>query len=103
MPRSQHRKINPQKKLGYMQKTNAVTKDGLTRRAFLNAGLALAITIFGGAFGVVSVAGGAEGSAKGKTVGYITFGLQFEYQVAMGGGIKKKEPAPGFFLGMLQG
>ena len=73
-----------------MEKTHAVTKNSLVRHACLNAGLALAITIFGGAFGVVSVAGGAEGSAKGKPVEYITFGLQFEYQVAMVEGIKKK-------------
>ena len=73
-----------------MEKTHAVTKNGLVWHACLNAGLALAITIFGGAFGVVSVAGGAEGSAKGKPVEYITFGLQFEYQVAMVEGIKKK-------------
>jgi ribose transport system substrate-binding protein len=73
-----------------MEKMHVVTKYGLTRRACLYAGLTLAITIFGGAFGVASVARGAEGSAKGKTVGYITFGLQFEYQVAMVEGIKKK-------------
>src|SRR5260370_25015451 len=86
-----------------MQKTHAVTKDGLTRRAFLNAGLALAITICGGAFGVVSVAGGAEGSAKGKTVGYITFGLQFEYQVAMVEGIKKKAAEAGLVMQIVDG
>ena len=32
----------------------------------------------------------AEGDAKGKTVEYITFGLQFEYQVAMVEGVKKR-------------
>ena len=54
-------------------------------------------------FGVVSVAGGAEGSAKGKTVGYITFGLQFEYQVAMVEGIKKKAAEAGLVLRIVDG
>lgn len=86
-----------------MEKIRAVTKNGLVRHACLNAGLALAITIFGGAFGVVRVAGGAEGSAKGKTVGYITFGLQFEYQVAMVEGIKKKAAEAGLVLRIVDG
>src|SRR3984893_12234102 len=86
-----------------MEKIRAVTKNGLVRHACLNAGLALAITIFGGAFGVVRVAGGAEGSAKGKTVGYISFGLQFEYQVAMVEGIKKKAAEAGLVLRIVDG
>jgi ribose transport system substrate-binding protein len=86
-----------------MEKTHAVTKDGLMRRVCLNAGLALAIAIFGGAFGVVSVAGGAEGSAKGKTVGYIAFGLQFEYQVALVEGIKKKAAEAGLVMQIVDG
>src|SRR6202011_3155963 len=86
-----------------MEKTHAVTKNTLVRHAGLNAGLALAIAIFGGAFGVASVAGGAEGSAKGKTVGYITVGLQFDYQVAMVEGIKKKAAEAGLVLRIVDG
>ena len=55
------------------------------RRAFMSAGLALGVTILGGALGVPAVARGAEGGAKGKTVGYITFGLQFDVPDRHGG------------------
>jgi ribose transport system substrate-binding protein len=86
-----------------MKVIHAVIKDGLTRRALLPTGLALVLTIFGGAFGFARIAGGAEGSAKGKTVGYITFGLQFEYQVAMVEGIKKKAAEAGLILRIVDG
>ena len=86
-----------------MKIVHAVKKVGLTRRACLHGGLALAVTIAVGAFGVVSMAGGAEGNAKGKTVGYITFGLQFEYQVAMVEGIKKKAAEAGLVLRIVDG
>src|SRR5438105_1226006 len=86
-----------------MEKAYVVKNVSLTRRACLNAGLALAMALSGGAFGIVSVADGAEGSAKGKTVGYITFGLQFEYQVAMVEGIKKKAAEAGLALRIVDG
>ncbi len=43
------------------------------------------------------------GDAKGKTVEYITFGLQFEYQVAMVNGIKKKAAEAGVKLNVIDG
>ena len=39
----------------------------------------------------------AQGDAKGKTVEYITFGLQFEYQVAMVDGVKKSAAEAALF------
>src|SRR6266567_137417 len=86
-----------------MKKIDAVIKKGLTCRAFLNVGLALAILMFGEAFGIPVVARGAEGGAKGKTVGYITFGLQFEYQIAMVEGIKKKAAEAGLVMQIVDG
>ena len=45
----------------------------------------------------------AEGDAKGKTVEYITFGLQFEYQVAMVEGVKKRAEEAGIILNVIDG
>jgi ribose transport system substrate-binding protein len=86
-----------------MKKIDPVRKNGLMRRAFMSAGLALGVTILGGALGVPAVARGAEGGAKGKTVGYITFGLQFEYQIAMVDGIKKKAGEAGLVMQIVDG
>lgn len=70
-----------------------------TRRAALGTVAALALTVaapVGGAYA-------APGDAKGKTVEYITFGLQFEYQVAMVNGIKKKAAEAGVKLDVIDG
>lgn len=45
----------------------------------------------------------AEGDAAGKTVEYITFGLQFEYQVAMVEGIKQRAEEAGIVLNVIDG
>ena len=45
----------------------------------------------------------AEGDAKGKPVEYITFGLQFEYQVAMVEGVKKRAKEAGIILNVIDG
>jgi ribose transport system substrate-binding protein len=65
----------------------------------LKAGMALVVMIFG----VAAAVRGAEGGAKGKTVGYVTFGLQFEYQVAMVDGIKKKAAEAGLVMNIVDG
>jgi ribose transport system substrate-binding protein len=81
-----------------MKKKDAARKNCLAPRAFLGVGLALGVTIFGGAVGVPTVARGAEGGAKGKTVAYVAFGLQFEYIVAMMDGVQKKAAEAGLIL-----
>jgi ribose transport system substrate-binding protein len=86
-----------------MKKIDPVRKNGLMRRTFMSVGLALGVTMLGGAVGVPAVARGAEGGAKGKTVGYITFGLQFEYQIAMVDGIKKKAGEAGLVMQIVDG
>ena len=86
-----------------MKKTDSVGKKGLVPRAFMSVGLALGITILSGAVGVPAAARGAESGTKGKTVGYITFGLQFEYQIAMVEGIKKKAEAAGLVMQIVDG
>ena len=86
-----------------MKKIDPVRKNGLMRRTFMSVGLALGVTMLGGAVGVPAVARGAEGGAKGKTVGYITFGLQFEYQFAMVDGIKKKAGEAGLVMQIVDG
>jgi ribose transport system substrate-binding protein len=82
-----------------------VRRDGTTRRAFLSrgAGLALAVMAFAGSTGLPGAALSAEGSPRGKRVGYITFGLQFEYQVAMVEGIKTKAADAGLVLQIVDG
>jgi ribose transport system substrate-binding protein len=50
-----------------------------------------------------SAPGRAEGGAKGKTVEYIAFGLQFEYQVALVGGVKKRAADAGVVLHVIDG
>jgi ribose transport system substrate-binding protein len=86
-----------------MIKKDSAMKNGFTCRAFLNAGLALGIMLFTGAIGVPGVAVSAESGARGKKVGYVTFGLQFEYQVAMVEGIKQKAAAAGLVLNIIDG
>ena len=86
-----------------MIKKDSAMKNGFMCRAFLNAGLALGIMLFTGAIGVPGVAVSAESGARGKKVGYVTFGLQFEYQVAMVEGIKQKAAAAGLVLNIVDG
>src|SRR4051812_24829680 len=73
----------------------------ITRRKTLSLGAAAA----GVAFSAMAPRGlwAAEGDAKGKTVEYITFGLQFEYQVAMVEGIKKRAAEAGLNLNIIDG
>ena len=80
-------------------------KSGLRRRQFLveNVGLALGAVVVGAVFGIPGLALSAENGAKGKSVGYVTFGLQFEYQVAMVEGIKKKAAEAGLNLTIVDG
>src|SRR5271166_6509674 len=83
-------------------------KNGIRRRTFLmgSALLALAVIIFGGAIGVPVAARSAEPGARGKTVQYLTFGidfnytsgLEFEYQTALLEGIKKKAAEAGLVM-----
>jgi ribose transport system substrate-binding protein len=82
-----------------------MTNSGSTRRTFLtgSARLALGFMILGGAIGIPVVAESAEGGARGKTVEYIAFGLQFEYQVALVEGIKKKAAEAGLVLRVVDG
>lgn len=74
----------------------------LNRRSILAMGSAAAIgTILLGSSTTSLRA--AEGAAKGKTVEYITFGLQFEYQVAMVEGVKKRAEEAGIVLNVIDG
>ena len=69
-----------------------------TRRAFFFGGAAIA--------GVVMLAMPNAAQAqgiKGKTVEYIAFGLQFEYQVALVNGIKKRAADAGVTLHVIDG
>ena len=70
-----------------------------TRRLALGGVAALALA----AATAASSAFAAAGDAKGKRVEYITFGLQFEYQVAMVNGIKKKAAEAGVQLDVIDG
>jgi len=72
--------------------------DKLTRRATTFGAAAL---IGLAAFGAARTAN-AQG-AKGKTVEYIAFGLQFEYQVALVNGIKKRAADAGVALHVIDG
>ena len=73
-----------------------------TRRHLLAMGTAAAL---GAAFFTASTSGlrAAEGDAKGKTVEYITFGLQYEYQVAMVEGVKNRAVEAGITLNVIDG
>ncbi|MCB1498190.1 MAG: sugar ABC transporter substrate-binding protein [Bauldia sp.] len=77
-----------------------MTTHTLTRRRLASLGVAtvLGFSVLGA--GLVSA---AEGDAKGKTVEYITFGLQFEYQVAMVEGVKKRAEEAGITLNVIDG
>jgi ribose transport system substrate-binding protein len=72
-----------------------------TRRQLLAFTTALAGVAAAASFPSIGMA--AEGGAKGKTVEYITFGLQFEYQVAMVDGIKKAAEQAGITLNIIDG
>ena len=68
----------------------------ISRRTLLS-GTAMTIALFA-APGIA-----AQGDAKGKTVAYITFGLQYEYQVAMVDGMKKRAEEAGIILNVIDG
>jgi ribose transport system substrate-binding protein len=68
----------------------------LDRRALLS-GAAMSLALLAGP------GFAAEGDAKGKTVEYITFGLQYEYQVAMVEGMKKRAEEAGLVLNVIDG
>jgi ribose transport system substrate-binding protein len=72
---------------------------GFTRRWVLSSGAAL-LAVAAAATNPVFA---AEGDAKGKKVEYITFGLQFEYQVAMVEGMKKRAEEAGIILNVIDG
>jgi ribose transport system substrate-binding protein len=82
--------------------------NGLTHRTFLmrSALLAIGVIIFGGAVGVPVGARSAEPGARGKTVRYLTFGidfnytggLEFEYQTAILEGIRKRAAEAGLVM-----
>jgi len=74
-------------KLGFTRRTAAVVIAAVTVMSF-SRGLAPAL---------------AEGGSKGKTVEYIAFGLQFEYQVALVNGIKKRAADAGVVLHVIDG
>lgn len=73
-----------------------------TRRNVLSISATAAIAAL--FFGTVTTGlHAAEGDAKGKTVEYITFGLQYEYQVAMVEGVKKRAAEAGIILNVIDG
>jgi len=76
-----------------------------TRRAMLKQGAALAVgtALLAGGIATSGAALAAGQTAKGKSVQYVTFGLQFEYQVAMVDGIRKKAKDAGINLQMIDG
>jgi len=86
-------------------------KNGLTRRTFLigSALLALWVITFGRAIGTPVLAGSAEPGSRGRTVRYLTFGIdfyhtpgrEFEYQTAMLEGINKKAAEAGLAMQVL--
>src|SRR4051794_25493489 len=86
-----------------MTKKDAAMKNGAVGRAFRRAGVVLGVVVITGVIGVPRVTLGAETGARGKRVGYVTFGLQFEYQVAMVDGIKKRADAAGLNLNIVDG
>ena len=72
--------------------------DTLTRRTALAATVAAMVGMSALA---PTTALSAQGDAKGKTVEYITFGLQYEYQVAMVEGMKKRAEEAGIVLNVI--
>ncbi len=76
-----------------------MTITDITRRA-MTLGVAAAVGL--AACGVVGSVR-AQSAAKGKTVEYIAFGLQFEYQVALVNGIKKRAADAGVVLHVIDG
>lgn len=72
------------------------------RRVLAGAGLAAAAA-FGATLGLPGRPSRADTGARGKRVEYITFGLQFEYQVALVAGIKKKAADAGLILRVIDG
>jgi len=71
----------------------------ITRRTLVAATIVALV----GTSALTGIASSAEGDAKGKTVEYITFGLQFEYQVAMVEGMKKRAEEAGIVLNVIDG
>jgi ribose transport system substrate-binding protein len=86
------------KTLNSESKEEPMKIDKLTRRATtFGASVLIGLATFGAAG-----AADAQG-AKGKTVEYIAFGLQFEYQVALVNGIKKRAADAGVALHVIDG
>lgn len=79
----------------------------LTRRALLLRGsrFALGAAALGGAFNraIPALAAAGTSGLRGKTIGYVAFGLQFEYQVALVNEIKKSAQAKGANLEVVDG
>ena len=75
-----------------------MTSRDKTRRVFLFGGAAIA------GVAMLAMPGAAQAQGiKGKTVEYIAFGLQFEYQVALVNGIKKRAADAGVTLHVIDG
>jgi ribose transport system substrate-binding protein len=75
-----------------------------SKRVFLGASAGLAAAaLSAGMLGLPRIARAAGGGARGKTVEYVAFGLQFEYQVALVDGIKKKAADSGLMLHVIDG
>jgi hypothetical protein len=93
---------------GRLIEIDPMTKNDIPPRTFLmgRAFLALGVIMFGGAIGLPEAARSAEPGARGKTVQYLTFGidfnytngLEFEYQTALLEGIKKKAAEAGLVM-----
>ncbi|SDR61425.1 sugar ABC transporter substrate-binding protein [Paraburkholderia tuberum] len=76
----------------------------ISRRTILKRSVAIAAaTLIVGGLSAPAGAIAAVPTAKGKSVQYVTFGLQFEYQVAMVDGIKKRAKDSGLNLETVDG
>ncbi|MGF6696769.1 ribose transport system substrate-binding protein [Paraburkholderia sp. MM5496-R1] len=76
----------------------------ISRRTILERGVAIAAaTLIAGGLSAPAGAIAAVPTAKGKSVQYVTFGLQFEYQVAMVDGIRKRAKDSGVNLETVDG
>lgn len=74
-----------------------------SRRSVLLGGVGLATAGLAATLGGPIGARAAGGSARGKRVEYIAFGLQFEYQVAMVANVKKRAQESGIVLHVIDG
>ncbi|MEQ8967580.1 MAG: sugar ABC transporter substrate-binding protein [Azospirillaceae bacterium] len=72
----------------------------ITRRALMSVGAA---ALFAIGLSAPQAGHAAEGDAAGKRVEYVTFGLQFEYQVAMVDGMERRAEEAGIDLNVIDG